>query len=140
MLGEQFYEHKGRITSQRVLEIVETGPKIETSFFADGNAKGTDVTDIGTYWAIPRSGEEGGVLYGEGQGVIMTKGGQHEMASWTGHGIGRFSQGGRVIFRGSIIYKTNSTGKLSFLNNLVAVFEFDVDEAGNTTSKEWEWK
>jgi hypothetical protein len=140
MLGEQFYEHKGRITSQRVLEIVETGPKIETSFFADGKARGTDVTDIGTYWAIPRPGDGGGALYGEGQGAIMTKGVQQEVASWTGHGIGRFSQGGRVSFRGSVIYSTNTTGKLSFLNNLVAVFEYEVDEAGNTTVKEWEWK
>jgi hypothetical protein len=139
MLGEQFYELRGRITGQRVLEIVETGPKIETSFFADGKAKGTDVTDIGTYWAVPRSGDGAGVLYGEGQGAIMTKG-QHEVASWTGHGIGRFGQGGRVSFRGSVIYRTNSTGKLSFLNNLVGVFEFDADEAGNTIEKEWEWK
>jgi hypothetical protein len=37
-------------------------------------------------------------------------------------------------------YRTNSTGKLSFLNNLAAAFEFEVDEARNTTAKEWEWK
>ena|SRR5918992_3790392 len=144
MLGEQFYEHKGQITSQRVLEIVETGPKVETSFSANGKVKGTDVTEIGTYWAIPRSGDDdgGGVLYGEGQGVIMTKSGQQqEMASWIGHGIGRFGQGGRISFRGSILYRTDSTGgKLSFLNNLVAAFEYEVDELGNTTAKEWEWK
>ena len=50
MLGEQFYEHNGKITSQRVLEITETEPKMETSFSADGKAKGTDVTDIRTFW------------------------------------------------------------------------------------------
>jgi hypothetical protein len=122
------------------LDITETGPKTETSFSADGNAKGTDVTDIGTFWSIPRSGDGGEVSYGEGQGAIMTKGGQQEMASWIGHGIGRFSQGGRVSFRGSVIYRTNSTGKLSLLNNLVAAFEFEIDEVRKTTSKEWGWK
>lgn len=77
MLGEQFCEHKGRITNQRVLEIVETGPKIETSFMADGKAKGTDVSDIGTYWTIPRSGDGGGVLYGDGEGKNIS--GQKEL-------------------------------------------------------------
>ncbi|MGA8106385.1 MAG: hypothetical protein WB815_06985 [Nitrososphaeraceae archaeon] len=36
MLGEQFYENKDRITNQRVLEIVETGPKM-TSISAEDN-------------------------------------------------------------------------------------------------------
>jgi hypothetical protein len=36
MLGEQFYENKDRITNQRVLEIVETGPKM-TSISAENN-------------------------------------------------------------------------------------------------------
>jgi hypothetical protein len=31
-------------------------------------------------------------------------------------------------------------GKLSFLNNLVGVFEYEVDEMGNCSSKVWEWK
>jgi hypothetical protein len=29
---------------------------------------------------------------------------------------------------------------MSFLNNIVAVFEYEVDESGNTTAKVWEWK
>ena len=35
MLGEQFYENKGRITNHGVLEVVEIGPKMETSFSAE---------------------------------------------------------------------------------------------------------
>jgi hypothetical protein len=65
----------------------------------------------------------------------MTKSGQYEMASWIGYGIGRFGPGGRVSFRGSVFYRTNSTGKLSFLNNLVAAFEYEIDEAWNTHCK-----
>jgi hypothetical protein len=37
MLGEQFYENKGRITNHGVLEVVEIRPKMETSFSAEDN-------------------------------------------------------------------------------------------------------
>jgi hypothetical protein len=39
-----------------------------------------------------------------------------------------------------LFYRASSTGKLAFLNNLVGVFEYEVDEAGNTQYKVWEWK
>ncbi len=136
VLGELIIEDRGKITGQRVLEIGEAGPKIESSFTADGKYKGTQGTDIGTYYSIPRLG---GAMYGEGQGVITTKDAQ-EMATWTGQGIGRFTGPGRISFRGSLFFITSSTGKLSFLNNLVGVFEYEVDELGNSQSKVWEWK
>jgi hypothetical protein len=31
-------------------------------------------------------------------------------------------------------------GNLTFLNNMVAVFEYEVDELGNCFSKTWKWK
>lgn len=140
MLGEQIYEHKGKIIGQRILDVSEEAglPKIETTFSATAKLKGTiDITDIGTYWSIVKPG---GVLYGEGQGVYTTKDGSGEMATWTAQGVGRFTVRGGVSFRGSLFFRTNSTGKLSFLNNLVGVFEYEVDEQGNTTAKVWEWK
>lgn len=48
--------------------------------------------------------------------------------------------GGRMSWRGAIYYSTTSTGRLSSLNNVVGVFEYEVDEEGNTTAKVWEWK
>ena len=140
MLGEQIYEHKGKIIGQRVLDATrEIGlPKIETTFSATAKLKGTiDITDMGTYWSIVKPG---GVLYGEGQGVYTTKDGSGEMATWTAQGVGRFTVRGVVSFRGSLFFRTNSTAKVSFLNNLVGVFEYEVDEQGNTTAKVWEWK
>ncbi len=120
------------------------GPKIENSFVMDGKYKGAEGTDIGTYSSVLRQEEEGGgegwVMYGEGQGVVTTKDGQ-EMATWTGQGIGRFSSPGKISFRGSLFFRSNSKdGKLSFLNNLVGVFEYEVDGMGNCSSKVWEWK
>ena len=144
MLGDLIYEHKGKVIGQRALgnasekgEVVVL-PKIETTFSADAKLKGTiDITDTGTYLSIIRPG---GILHGEGQGLYMTKDGSGETATWTGQGVGRLTEGGRVSYRGSLFFRANSTGKLSFLNNIVTVFEYEVDESGNTTANMGEWK
>ena len=148
MLGDLIYEQKGRVIGQRVSGsatekgegevVVSVLPKIETTFSAEAKLKGTiDITDTGTYWSTIRPG---GRLYGEGQGVYITKDGSGETATWTGQGVGRLTEGGRVSYRGSLFFRANSTGKLSFLNSIVTVFEYEVDESGNTTGKMWEWK
>ena len=38
MLGDLFYEAKGRISSKRVLDL--KGPKIESSYFLEGKMRG----------------------------------------------------------------------------------------------------
>jgi hypothetical protein len=104
---------------------------METSFTMEGNYRGTTCIDVGTYTAELR---EGAVLQGEGQGIITTKDGQG-MATWTGPG--------KVSFRGSLFFRIPSTtegGKLSYLNNMMGVFEYEVDELGNCSVKTWEWK
>ena len=136
-LGELISEERGKITGQRVVDVQV--PKMETSFVMEGNYKGTPYTDVGTYTAVLR---EGGVLQGEGQGIMTTKDGQG-VATWTGPGIGRFTGPGKVRFRGSLFFKTPLTsegGKLSNLNNIMGVFEYEVDELGNCSVKTWEWK
>jgi predicted outer membrane repeat protein len=136
MLGDLISEEKGKITSQRVLDVEGGEPKIETTFSATGNYRGIETTATVTYSGSPR---HGGAIYGEGQGVLMSKDGQ-EMATWTGQGIGRVTSPGKIRFAGSLFFSTSSTGKLSFLNNLVGVFEYESDESGNTSAKAWEWK
>ena len=135
MLGDLIYEHKGKVTGQRVLDV--SPPRVETSFSDIGTLKGgITVSEIGTYWSEARSP---GILYGEAQGIIMTNDGT-EVATWKGGGIGRMSGPVKVSIRGAIYWSTTSTGKLASLNNLVGVFEFEIDEAGNTSAKVWEWK
>jgi hypothetical protein len=56
---------------------------METSFQANGSLLGTNVRKTGTYWTVVRPD---GTLYGEGQGVMITKAGK--IATWTGHGVG----------------------------------------------------
>ena len=136
-LGDLLGDYRGKITGQRVLDV--DGPKIETSFTMSGRYKGEEGTDMGTYCSVKRQGEEEGVMYGEGQGVITTKDGTG-MATWTGQGIGRFTGAGKISFRGSLFFRAPQGGKLSYFNNLVGVFEYEVDGEGNCSSKVWEWK
>src|SRR5215213_1796214 len=134
MLGEQILESKGKIIGQRVLDV--EGPTIETSVSVSGSIKGTQVKETLTFEGRPTTSK--GVLYGRGKGVIMA--GESELATYTGEGVGRVSSSGSINWRGSIFYSTSSNGKLSFLNNLVGVFEVEIDTEGNFSEKIWEWK
>jgi hypothetical protein len=139
MLGEQYAELKGNITGQRVLDI--EGPTIETSVSVSGTMKGTQVQEMITFIGTPTA--ENGVIHGLGKGVIMTAAGGGEvpeMVTYTGEGVGRFSSSGSVKWRGSVFFRTSSAGKLAFLNNMVGVFESEIDIDGNFSEKAWEWK
>ncbi len=136
MLGEMIGELQGKITVNRVLPFEGEGlaPKVETTFQDSGKILGVEITDIGTFWSVVRAGG----LYGEGQGIIMTKDG--DMASWTAQGVGKFKgKGSAAIWRGSVFFQTQSK-KLAHLNSIAVVFELEVDENGNTHDKLWEWK
>jgi hypothetical protein len=91
---------------------------------------------MATYWSIPRPG---GALYGKAQGVIMTNDGT-EMATYNAQAVRRFTgPDRRVSFRGSLFYRTYSTeGKLASINDLVGIFEYEMDESGSSTAKVWE--
>ncbi len=132
-MGEMIGEERGRRTGRR---IISTSPnfKVEVSFEDQGKLLGLEASNIGTYTAEPRAD---GTLFGEGQGVILTPDG--ETATWKGVGTGRFTGGGAVAYRGSVIYSTTSK-KLAQLNTFAGVFEFDIDADGNTHGKTWMWK
>ena len=133
MLGELIGEMEGKISSQRVIDI--EGPTMETSVLASGSLKGVQVTEILTYVANPTSK---GVLHGVGNGLITTEDG--DIATYTGEGIGRVDASGLLKWRGAIFFEASSEGKLDSLNNIVGVFEAQVDAQGNFTDKTWEWK
>ncbi len=134
MLGEQSSERKGKVIGQRVVST--GGPLIETTSSTIGSFKGMPVKGTVTFVSRPTSAA--GVLYGEGKGVIMTE--ESEMATSTAKGLGRLSPPGNVKWRGAHFILTTSTGKLAFLNNVVGVFEAEIDLDGNVTEKIWEWK
>jgi hypothetical protein len=62
------------------------------------------------------------------------------LVTYTGEGIGRIDSSGGVKWRGSVFSRASSGGKLSFLNNMIGVFEAEIDIDGNFSEKIWEWK
>ncbi len=135
MLGELIGEEKGKITSVRVLPSDGAGPRLEVSIQGTGKILGQETSEVASYISTFMPS---GVFNGVGQGLITTKKG--EMATWTGTGVGKPSGNGMAAnWRGSLCYQTMS-GSLAGLNKIAAIFEFDVDENGNTTGKLWEWR
>ena len=135
-LGELVFEGKGKVTSQRVLDIVKGGAKVEASFIRTGKLKGTDVTNTGTFWSIP---VEGDAFYGEAKGIFTTTDG--EIITYTAQGMGRMTGDGKLRFTGSDFLYAPSEGKFGHLNNTVGVFEVEVDnQTGDITGKTFEWK
>jgi hypothetical protein len=134
MLGKKVGEGTGRISNQRVLPSEGGAPRVETSFLADERILGVDAKTMGTYTATLRPD---GRLAGQGQGVVMGSGG--EMATWSGNGLGAFTGGSNISWRGIIYYQSSSPAWES-LNGVAVVFEYDVDSEWHTKSAAWEWK
>jgi hypothetical protein len=134
MLGEKIGEGKGKVTARRVLPNPGGGPKMETSFESKGKLLGVESKEMGTYASTVRPD---GTLYGEGNGILMGKGG--EMATWIGQGMGIIKEDGGVVYRGAIYYQSSSEAWRR-LNRVAAVYEYEVDAEGNSKAELWEWK
>jgi len=137
LLGDPFFEEKGKIISSRILSI-EPEVQIEYTIFLNGTMNGNlSVTDSGTLVSTLRKGSNG-IYYSQGLGIISTTDGK-EMSTWTSQGIQNITNN-KSLLRGSAFYTTTSTGNLAFLNNMMTIFKSETDEAGNISNKEWEWK
>lgn len=132
MIGEQIGEGKGKRIVRRVISV--DPPTAEVSFEESGKMLGIPTTGMGTYTSVV---SPDGSILGSGQGMNTTNDG--EAVVWTATGSGKFGSGGAVSYRGMLFFKTASK-KLAKLNNACGAFEYEVDGAGNTTTKIWEWK
>ena len=125
MLGDLFYEARGRITSKKVLDL--EGPKTESSYFLEGKMREIEVEEIGTFTSAPIYH---GVFFVEGKDIVTVKGSHDEMAT-----VKLIRSSSSKVISGSNFYRSSTTGKLSFLNNLVGVHEASVDKDGNILYK-----
>ena len=132
MLGELIGEWTGKRILRRVL--TTEPPTVEVSFEESGKILGASAVGFGTYTSVVRPD---GSIFGQGQGVVTTMDG--EMIAWKGSGLGKFKERGAVSYRG-MVYYSSASQKLARLNNMAAVFEYEVDPEGKTASKMWEWK
>ena len=60
-------------------------------------------------------------------------------ATWVGQDVGKPGRGQAINYRGAIYYQSASP-EWSRLNNVAAIFEYEVDEQGNTDAKILGWK
>ena len=136
-LGDQVGESSGKITGTRVLTPVggEQQVQMEVSFQGSGNMLGEEITDTATYLQVVRPG---GVFYGEGDALWITSDG--ESAHFAGFGVGTPTGGfpaGHFAVCGSV---QTASEKLTRLNSVAIVAEYDVDEHGGYRWTLWEWK
>jgi hypothetical protein len=137
-LGNPFFVEQGRIIGQRVLA-VSPQPQLEFSFMANASINNDSVvinaTNTGTSVSTLNAD---GTFSGEGQGILRTQSGG--VATWTNQVVGSLTPEGTIITRGVGFWSTPSTtGELAFMNNMMTVFEVQIDREGNLSAREWEW-
>jgi hypothetical protein len=138
-LGDPFFVEQGKIIGQRVLTVTPQ-PQIEFSFMANATInKGDDVINaINTGTSVSTLNADG-TFRGEGQGILRTEGG--EVATWTNQVVGNFTSEGTIITRGVGFWSTPpTTGELAFMNDMITVFEVQIDMEGNLSAREWAWR
>jgi hypothetical protein len=134
MLGERIGEETSRTTNIRVVSVDHGVPKMEVCATGTGKVLGIEYKGNATYCA---TGNAGGGLNGEGQGVWMTKEG--EVVTWKGIGTGRPTKDGGVSWRGLFSLETRSQ-KLAKHNPIPLAFEYEVDGQGDGKGSLFEWK
>jgi hypothetical protein len=134
MLGKEIYEATGKEIGRRVLPSQGGGPRMETSFREVGKLLGVEIDNSGTFTGVMRPD---GTLFGEGQGIAMSKEG--DGITWVGQGVGRMGQNGTASHRGAFYFQTASP-KFAQLNGIVGVYEYEIAADGTHKGKFWEWK
>jgi hypothetical protein len=126
-LGEPFFVEKGKVTVQK-----EIGPnRTQFTYTGNGTMNGNiEVTNTGKLVSVSK----GNLSFEQGQGVIKTTDGS-ETANYTL--IDVFNG---TAFLGAQAYSTNSTGGLSFLNNILGIIKGEQDGSGNYAAEHWHWK
>src|SRR5215212_7729723 len=126
-LGEPIFVEKGGVVIQK-----EIGPNRSTyTFTSNGTMKGNvEYSKAGEYVSISKGDNQ---TFDQGHGVITTKDG--ETANYTFIEVFNGTD-----YQGASAFSTNSTGELSFLDNILLIFKGGADESGNYTLEQWHWK
>jgi hypothetical protein len=127
-LGEPIFVEKGVDTFQR-----EIGPNTtQHTFTANGTMNGNiEYSKTGEYVSVSKGNN---LTFDQGKGVLTTNDGS-ETANYTF--IEVFNG---TAYQGASAYSTNSTEKLSVLNNALVIYKIEQDESGNYVGTQWLWK
>jgi hypothetical protein len=127
-LGAPIFVEKGGDTIKK-----EIGPNTtQYTFTSNGTMNGNiEYSKAGEYVSISKGNN---MTFDQGHGVLTTKDG-NEKANYT---FIEVSNG--TAYEGASAYSTNSTGKLSSLNNILVIFKGPTNASGNYALEQWHWK
>ncbi|MDW0212825.1 MAG: hypothetical protein QOA16_01395 [Nitrososphaeraceae archaeon] len=111
----------------------EIGPnRTQHTFTSNGTMNGNIEYDTtGEYVSFSKGNN---LTFDQGHAVMKTKDGS-ETANYTFIEVFNGTD-----FQGASVYSTNSTGKLSVLDNALVIYKIEQDESGNYVDKQWLWK
>jgi hypothetical protein len=135
-IGEPFYKQNDKPINQKAVK-VNGANATEVSFSGNGTANTVNFKDTGKATIIPRSG---GASYIQGNVEIVNVNNSSEKASYTFQEIGQPASDGTIKANGAAFFGSNATGKLAFLNNVVVIYQNQIDKAGNSSLVAWKWK
>jgi hypothetical protein len=135
-IGEPFYKQNDKPTNQKAVK-VNGANATEISFSGNGTANSVNFKDTGKATIIPRSG---GASYIQGNAEIVNVKNGSEKASYTFQEIGQPASDGTIKANGAAFFGSNATGNLAFLNNMVVIYQNQIDKAGNSSLVAWKWK
>jgi hypothetical protein len=126
-LGEPLFVEKGEDTI-----VGEIGPnRTQHTFTSNGTMNGNIEYDkTGEYVSLYKGNN---LTFDQGHAVMKTKDG--ETANYTFIEVFNGTD-----YQGASVYSTNSTGKLSVLDNALVIYKIEQDENGNYVDKQWLWK
>ena len=126
-LGAPIFVEKGEDTL-----VGEIGPnRTQHTFTSNGTMNGNIEYDkTGEYVSVHKGNN---LTFDQGHAVMKTEDG--ETANYTFIEVFNGTD-----YQGASVYSTNSTGKLSLLDNALVIFKIEQDENGNYVDKQWLWK
>jgi hypothetical protein len=133
-IGRPLTDERGRLTVRRVLSVDDGAAKVETTFETEGWLGDVHYTTLGTLTSVIRPD---GTLYGSVKAGVRTDG--NDTGVYRGIAGGKYTEKTphARTYRGAITFE-NTRGALAELNSVLAVFELDIDDAGQVSFRTWE--
>jgi hypothetical protein len=135
-IGEPFYKQNDKPTNQKTM-VVNGVNASEVSFSGSGTTNGINFRDTGKALIMPRAG---GATYIQGNAEIVNINNSSEKATYSFQEIGRSASDGTIKANGAAFFGSNAKGKLAFLNNIVVIYQDQIDKSGNSKLIAWKWK
>ena len=136
-LGNPDFIEQDKATPPKPVTINGVTQGLQTSYSGSGTVKGVNFSVNGTVFILPRSESRSADLIGHAN-ITTTDG---EKGTYSFYSLGHMDNAtGSTRDNGAAFFHTNSSGKLSIVNDLVIVFKDQNDKAGNGMTVGWEWK